>query len=47
LIDISLTLEARQARRERTARRYSWDCVIEEYLAAFQAVQDGEAVGNL
>jgi phosphatidylinositol alpha-1,6-mannosyltransferase len=45
LLDTKLTPAARQARRDRIASRYSWDCVIEEYLGAFQAVQDREAVG--
>lgn len=47
LLDTELTLEARQARRDRIANRYSWDYVIEEYLTAFQAVQDREPVGAL
>jgi phosphatidylinositol alpha-1,6-mannosyltransferase len=45
LLDAELTLEARQARHDRIASRYSWDCVIEKFLTAFQAVQNGEPVG--
>ena len=47
LLATKLTLEARRARHDRTARRYSWDRVIEMYLVAFQAVQDRETVGAL
>jgi phosphatidyl-myo-inositol dimannoside synthase len=47
LLDTGLTLEARQARRERIASRYSWDYLVGKYLAVFQAVQDGRPVGAL
>ena len=47
LLATKLTLEARRARHDRTARRYSWDRVIEMYLVAFQAVQDRETVAPL
>jgi len=47
LLDTALTPEARQARRERIASRYSWEYLIGKYLAVFQAVQDGRPVGRL
>lgn len=45
MLDADLTSEARLARRERMTGRYSWEHLIDKYLAVFEAIQEGKLVG--
>jgi glycosyltransferase involved in cell wall biosynthesis len=44
LLDRELPIEERLARRQRTVEHFGWDHLIERYLAAFRAVQQGHEV---
>jgi phosphatidyl-myo-inositol dimannoside synthase len=46
LLDGDLTPESRRRRTTQVETRYSWDCVIDRYLAVFEAVQAGRPVNE-